>query len=67
MSEEKAKKAFGKKKQLGTIKFLDLSNKKNELKQIPGMFPQHPMNNLIYDKLKRLLILQDIIKIDNLS
>ena len=31
------------------------------------MFPQHPMNNLIYDKLKRLLILQDIIKIDNLS
>ena len=51
-----------KKKQPGVIESLDLSNKKDELKQIEGIFPQNLMNDLIHSKLKEIVILQDIIK-----
>ena len=53
-------------KQVGTIKSLDLSNKKDELKQTDGIFPQNLMNDLIRVKLKKIVNLQDIIKTDNL-
>ena len=55
-----------KQKQVGAIKSLDPSNKKDELKQIEGIFPQNLMNDLICVKLKEIVNLQDIIKTDNL-
>ena len=54
------------KKQVRVIKSLDLSNKKDEFKQIEGIFPQNFMNDLICDMLKEVVNLQDIIKTDNL-
>ena len=36
-------------KQVTTIKSLDLSNEKGELKQIDGIFPKKWMNDLIDD------------------
>ena len=39
-------------------------DKKDELKQIEGIFPQNLLNDLIRDKLKEVVSLQDIIKID---
>ena len=41
-------------KQAGALKSLDLSNKKDELKQIEGIFPQNLMNDLICVKLKEI-------------
>ena len=55
------------KKQVGAIKSLDLSNKKDELKQIEGLFPKYLVNDLIRDKLKENINLQDIIKKDDLG
>ena len=57
-------KVFEKKaeKQVGAIKSLDLSNKKDEFKQTEGIFPQNLMNDLIRAKLKRIVKLQDILK-----
>ena len=55
------------KKQVGAIKSLDLSNRKDELKQIGGIFPQNLMNDLIRDKVKEIANLQDIIKKDYLN
>ena len=52
------------KKQVGTIKSLDLSNKKNQLKQIEGIFPQNLMNDSVCAKLNEIVNLQDIIKTD---
>ena len=48
------RKAFEKQseKQVGVITSLDLSNKKDELKQIDCIFPQNLMNDLIGAKLK---------------
>ena len=40
-------------KQVGAIRTLKLSNKKDELKQIEGLFPQTLMNNLSFLKLKK--------------
>ena len=37
-------------KQVGATKSLDLSNKKDELKEIEGIFPQNLMNDLIRAK-----------------
>ena len=54
-------------KKVGAIKSLKPSNKKDELKQIEGIFPQNLMNDLIRDKLKGIVNLQDIIKTDNLG
>ena len=51
-------------KQVGAVNFLDVFYKKDELKQIDGIFPQNLMNDLIRDKLKEIVSLQDIIKID---
>ena len=49
-------------KQVGALKSLDLSNKYNELKQIEGIFPTS-LNDLIWVKLKKIVYLQEIIKI----
>ena len=61
-------KAFEKQteKQVGAIKSLKYSKKKDELKQIDGIFAQNLMNDLISDKLKEIVNLQDIIKKYNL-
>ena len=53
-------------KKVGAIKSLDVFNKKDELKQIDGIFPKNLMNDLICDKWKEIVDLQDIIKTDNL-
>ena len=46
------------------IKSLDISNKKDELKQIKSIFPQNLMNDLIRPKFKKSFIveLQEIIE-----
>ena len=54
-------------KQVDPIKSLDFPNKKDELKQIEGIFPQNLMNDLIRTKLKEIVKLQDIIKKDYLN
>ena len=56
-------KAFEKqtKNQVGAIKYLKHSNKKDELKQIEDIFPQNFMNDLIRDKLKEIVNLPNII------
>ena len=50
-------KAFEKQteKQVGALKSLGLSNKKDELKQIEGIFPQNLMNGFIRVKLKEIV------------
>ena len=52
--------------QVGTIKSLKPFNKKDEWKQIDGVFPENLMNDLIRDKLKKIGNLQDIIKNDDI-
>ena len=47
-------------KQVGTMKRTK-RNKKDELKQIEGLFTQYLMNDLIRDKLKHIINFQDII------
>ena len=54
-------------KQVAAVKSLDISNKKDELKQIENIFPQILMNDLILPKLKEIVKLQDIIKKDDLN
>ena len=60
------RKAFGKQteKQVHAIKLQDISNKKDELKQIESFkqFPQNLMYDLIGAKLKEIVKLEDIIK-----
>ena len=53
--------------QVDAIKSLDISNKKDELKQIESVFPQNLMNDSIGDKLKETVKLEDIIKKDDLN
>ena len=53
-------------KQVDAFKSLDLSNKKDELKQIEGIFPQNLMKDCIRVKLKEIVNLQGIIKLDEL-
>ena len=62
-------KAFEKqtKKQVAAIQSLDISNKKDELEQTDNIFPQNLMNDLVYTKLKEIVILQDIIKTHELN
>ena len=59
-------KAFDKQteKQIGSLKSLDLFNKKAELKKIEGIFSQSLINNLICAKLNKIVNWQDIIKKD---
>ena len=60
-------KAFEKQteKQVGALKSVDLSDEKDELKQIAGIFPQHFMNYLIRIKLKEIVKLEDVVKKDD--
>ena len=55
------------KKQIDTIKSLDISSKKDKLKQTKIIFLQNLMNDLICAKLKEILELQGIIKKDDLN
>ena len=43
-----------------------MSNKKDELKQIEGIFPQNMTNDLVRAKLKEIVNFQNIIKTDQL-
>ena len=63
------RKAFEKQTQeeVKTIKDLNISDKTNELKQIEGLFPQNVLNDLISNKLKKIIELQNSIKLDNLN
>ena len=45
---------------------LNRSNKKDQLKQIEGIFLKNLMNELICDKLKEIVNLQNVIKTDKL-
>ena len=47
-------------KQVVSLKSLNLSNKTNELKQIEGIFPKNLLNDLVINKLKKIVQLQDI-------
>ena len=49
-------------KQVGAIKSLLPSNKKDELKEIEGIFPQNLMNDFACAKFKEIIKFQDIIK-----
>ena len=61
-------KAFEKQteKHVGALKSVKTSNKKDELKQTEGIFPQNLMNDLVCGKLKETVNLEDIIEIDEL-
>ena len=56
-------KAFEKQtqKQVDAIKSLDVSGKKDELKQIENIFSENLMNELIRAKLRKIVKLKDII------
>ena len=45
---------------------LDLPSKEEELKKIDNIFPQNMMDGLIHIKLKEIINLKDIVKIDHL-
>ena len=51
------RKSLGKinQKQIGVLKFLNLSNKIYELKQIEEIFPKKQLNDLIIDKLNKIM------------
>ena len=51
-------------KQAGASNSQDIFNKKDELKHIQGIFPQHLMNDLICVKTKEIIKLKDIKKDD---
>ena len=53
--------------QVGALKYIDISNKKDELKQIQVIFSKNLMNDLICVKLKEIVKLQDINKKDDLN
>ena len=57
------RKAFEKQtqKQVDAIKSLDISGKKDELKQIENIFSENLMNELIRAKLRKIVKLKDII------
>ena len=49
-------------KKVGALNSLDLSNKKDELKQVEGIFPQNMLNDLFIKKLKEITKLHNINK-----
>ena len=55
------------KEQVKAIKDLNISDKTNELRQIEGIFPQNVLNNLISNKLKKVIELQNSIELDKLN
>ena len=60
--EQKKKKK--KKKQVKAIKGLNIFDKANELKQTESLFPQKLLNELISNKLKKFIELQNSIELD---
>ena len=62
-------KAFEKhtKEQVKAIKNLYISDKTNELKQIEGTFPQNVLNDLISNKLKEIIEVQNSIELDKIN
>ena len=62
-------KAFKKqtKEHVKAIKDLKISDKKSELKQIENIFPQNVLNDLINNKLKKIIELQNSIELDKLK
>ena len=54
-------------KQLDAIKSLEISNKKEELKEIESIFPQNLANNLICAKLREIVKLQNILPKNDLN
>ena len=50
------------KEQVKAIKDLNISDKTNELKQLEGIFPQNLLNDLIRNKLKNIIKLQNSIE-----
>ena len=55
------------KEQVKAMKDLNISDKTNELKQIEGIFPQSVLNDLISNKLKKVIDLQKSIELDKLK
>ena len=55
------------KEQVKAIKDLTISDKASELKQIEGVFPQNVLNELISNKLKKIIELQNSIELDKLN
>ena len=55
------------KEQVKVIKDLNISDKANELKQIENFFPKELINNLISNKLKKIVELQNSIELDKLD
>ena len=55
------------KTQVDVLKFLNFSNKINELKQIESIFPKNTLNYLIFDQIKNTMQLQNNIKLGNLE
>ena len=50
------------------MKPLIFSNKKNELKQTESTFKKNrQLNNLVMDKIKEIMLLQNIIKLDDVE
>ena len=49
------------------IKDLNISDKANELKQIESIFPQNALNDLISNRLKKVIELQKSIELDKLN
>ena len=60
-------KAFEKRTKEQAIKDLNISDKANELKQIEVIFPQNVLNDLISNKLKKIIELQSSIELDKLD
>ena len=52
------------KKLVGALKSLGISNKKDEYKQIEGIFPKNILHDMMIKRLKEIIKLQDIIKTD---
>ena len=55
------------KEQVKAIKYLNISHKANELKQIENIFPKDVINDLIINKLKKIIELQNNIELDKLN
>ena len=55
------------KEQVKLIKNLSMSDKTNELKQIEGIFPQNVLNDLISNKLEKIIELQNSTELDKLN
>ena len=59
--------ALGKAFENQAMKDLNISDKTNELKQIEGIFPQSVLNDLISNKLKKVIDLKKSIELDKLK